>query len=188
MRIIPIRKLFLFLVFVMPVTVSAQDIAVCINNLTEADEARRRGQFEQAISLLEQCKDNSALSILDRSTAHKIIAKSYEGLQREQDAKAAIRSLLEIAPDYEPDPNLDSPSFVELVNEVRAESQAGNEVAEKPISTNAESMLAEEKRAKRKKLLLIGGGSAVAIAAAAILLSGGGDDQLPGPPFPGSGQ
>lgn len=87
--------------------------------LTEAEQDYRMGQFDQAIDRLTRCLDANALAGDDRRRAYRLIGLSYIGKDREAEAREAVRQLLAVAPGYQPDPAMDPPPFVELVEEER---------------------------------------------------------------------
>ena len=95
----------------------------CDTALADADEQYRAGYFDQVIERLSDCLDQSAFSSEERRRAYRLLGLSYIGKDREQDARAAVRSLLEVAPDYQPDPALDPPPFVQLVEEMNRSDQ-----------------------------------------------------------------
>ncbi len=180
----------------------AQDAATCISNLERAEELRLRGRFEDAIDLVNPCKDINQLSIRDRATVYDIMAKSYEGLQRQQEAIDAIKRLLELAPQFEPDPAANSRTYVQLFEQVREEQQ--NEPVPEPETVPPPAPVAPpiaqvpeadvKPRGKSRRGVLIGGAGALGVGAAVIFLVTSGEKgvdpplpptELPGPPYPG---
>ncbi len=90
----------------------------CDTALADADEQYRAGYFDDVIERLSDCLDRNAFSSEERRRAYRLLGLSYIGKDREEEARAAVRSLLEIAPDYQPDPAIDPPPFVDLVREM----------------------------------------------------------------------
>src|SRR6056297_557789 len=90
----------------------------CDAALDDAGEQYRSGYFDEAIELLTDCLEQNAFDADERRRVYRLLGLSYIGKDREQDARAAVRSLLEVAPDYQPDPALDPPPFVALVEEM----------------------------------------------------------------------
>lgn len=87
--------------------------------LTEAEQDYRMGQFDQAIDRLTRCLDSGALAGDERRRAYRLIGLSYIGKDREAEAREAVRQLLAVAPGYQPDPAMDPPPFVTMVEEER---------------------------------------------------------------------
>jgi hypothetical protein len=90
----------------------------CDTALEDASERYRSGYFDEAIERLTDCLDKNAFSSEERRRAFRLLGLSYIGKDSEQDAREAVRALLEVAPDYRPDPALDPPPFVALVEEM----------------------------------------------------------------------
>ena len=101
----------------------AQSSTNCDQEMTEANELYARGRFDEAINTIEQCLGKQGLPEEQRRAAYRIIGLSYIGKGLAGDAKESVRRLLALAPNYEPDPVLDPPDFVTLVEETRAEMQ-----------------------------------------------------------------
>jgi hypothetical protein len=107
----------------------------CDTALTEADERYRAGYFDDVIERLSDCLDQNAFSPEERRRAYRLLGLSYIGKDRELDAREAVRSLLEVAPDYQPDPALDPPPFVQLVEEMNRPRPTPSAPAAAPTST-----------------------------------------------------
>ncbi|PAP76524.1 outer membrane protein [Rubrivirga marina] len=105
----------------------------CTQALDRAQSSYQSGEFDQTIDRLTTCLEADAFSIEERRAAYRLIGLSYIGKDREADAREAVASLLEVAPNYEPDPALDPPPFVRLVSEMRrgrpAPARTGGAVA-----------------------------------------------------------
>jgi hypothetical protein len=154
----------------------AQD---CGDVLDQAKEHYTFGRFDEAIRLLSACVDEPGGDPAVLQEAYRVIGMAYVAMSKELEAKQAIRELLDLVPGYEPDPENDRPGYVDLVREVKLESNPsyvppGTEPAKKGgFLTKA----------------LIGAGAAIV---GVVLLLGGGEDQpvdntLPGPPvLPGN--
>jgi hypothetical protein len=89
--------------------------------LDQAEESYYNGDPRQSIMLVQQCLDDSLLSKDNRMRAHKIQARSYLTLEEFDLAKEAVLLLLELDPAYQPTIEEESPRFISLVNEARAE-------------------------------------------------------------------
>ena len=111
----------LLLVFLTPHLVLAQNSNDCAEELAEANEAYARGRFDQTIALLDRCLNKDGIPENERLTAYRLKGLSYIGKGLEGDARASVRLLLSLVPDYEPDPILDPPDFVSMVDEMKEE-------------------------------------------------------------------
>jgi tetratricopeptide (TPR) repeat protein len=121
-------------------TPAAAQARRCGTALADAEEHYRSGYFDRAIERLDACLDADELDAEERRQAYRLIGLSYIGKDREQEAREAIRALLEVAPDYQPDPALDPPPFVEMVAEVKRQRPATpggpQPAAQRLLSTN----------------------------------------------------
>lgn len=146
----------------------------CDDVLDQAKEHYSFGRFEEAIDLLGNCVGDPGGDPETLREAYRVIGMAYVAMSKELEAKQAIRDLLDIVPEYEPDPENDRPGYVELVREVKRENDP-DYVAP-----------GEEPEQKGGMLKWIAGG--VAAVVAVVLLGGGGDDDpapngdLPDPP------
>jgi hypothetical protein len=113
------RVLSLVLLAFLAVPVAAQN---CDTALDDAAEQYRAGYFDEAIGLLTDCLEQNAFDAEERRRVYRLLGLSYIGKDREQDARAAVRALLEVAPDYQPDPAVDPPPFVQMVEEMNREA------------------------------------------------------------------
>jgi tetratricopeptide (TPR) repeat protein len=152
--------------------------ADCDAILAEAEEAYTRGRFDRAITLIEGCLDRRDLDRATRSRAYRLIGLTYIAKDYADKAREAVRSLLKIVPDYQPDPDQDPPPYVRLVEEVRRETGAP------PPPVPAE----KKKGGGWIKKALLGTGALVAAAIVYVVSTGGGGDEtsdcpeLPDPP------
>lgn len=164
-------------------TAHAQD-ATCADLLAQADQFYERGGFDEAIARTDQCLALTSVSETERRTAYRLKGLSYIGKGLEVDARESIRRLLELVPNYEPDPVMDPPNFVDMITEMRDEMTAEEsepqevETADStppPVVSTPTTGTSRRKKGGRKWLL---GGLGVAAAGGlvAILASGGGGD------------
>ncbi|MEM1116766.1 MAG: outer membrane beta-barrel protein [Bacteroidota bacterium] len=110
----------------------------CTNALDRAERSYQAGDFDATIERLTACLDAGRFSAEERRQAHRLVGLSYIGKDREADAREAVAALLEVAPNYEPDPALDPPPFVRLVSEVRrARPRTSRPGAARVASTDA---------------------------------------------------
>ena len=151
----------------------AQD---CGDVLDQAKEHYTFGRFDEAIDLLTACVDEPGGDPAVLQEAYRVIGMAYVAMSKELEAKQAIRELLELVPGYEPDPENDRPGYVELVREVKLESDP----------SYVAPGTAPEKKGGFLTKALIGAG---AVIVGVVVLLGGGDDpvtpvdnDLPDPP------
>ncbi len=132
----------------------------CTDKLAQAEKMYTEVQPEEAIALLTGCMETNEFTEEERQRAYRLLALSYISNEQFDEARDAVRDLLEFAPDYQVDPVQDPPVFVTMIEEIR-----------RPITPPA---VAEQPKQKRgiSKWLLIGGG-AVAVGVLAAVLSGG---------------
>jgi hypothetical protein len=151
------------------------DDQICQEKLDQAEEKYYNGELEQSIELARQCLEHSSLSSETRVRAYKILARSYLNNNESDLAKKTVISLLQIDPDYIPTIEEESPRFVDLVANTRAE--------------HAQQQAAQE-AGGISPWIWIGAGGAAAAAVIVIVAGGSGDDQnkntnqsLPTPPM-----
>lgn len=95
------------------------DAQQCGTALANAERQYNNGDFDTVIQRLSNCLDQNAFTIDQRREAYRLIGLSYIGKDREAEARQAVRSLLEVAPNYQPNPEVDPPPFSRMVNEER---------------------------------------------------------------------
>lgn len=111
-----LRALLLLACFAFAAPAFAQN---CTNALQRAENSYQSGEFDNAIDRLTTCIEAGRFSDEERRQAYRLIGLSYIGKDREADARAAVAALLDVAPNYEPDPAIDPPPFVRMVSEMR---------------------------------------------------------------------
>lgn len=111
-----LRALLLLGCLAIAAPASAQN---CSNALQRAETSYQSGDFDNTIDRLTTCIEAGRFSDEERRKAYRLIGLSYIGKDREADARAAVAALLEVAPNYEPDPAVDPPPFVRMVSEMR---------------------------------------------------------------------
>jgi len=180
------------LLFTFSNSASAQDM-LCQQELGQANAMYSTGRFDEAISRIDACLEKEGLTDMERRTAYRLKGLCFIGKGIEVDAKTSVRRLMELFPNYQPDPIQDPPDFVAMVNEVRAEinrdlAAEETQVDEVPPSDEAPPVtqpsddpvqepvaeVAKKKKRGSGRFLLIGAGVA-AVAAGAVLLTSGGD-------------
>lgn len=152
----------------------------CAMELTEAEQKFYGASFDEAIAMAEYCLRQSGLPLSAQLRAHRLLAMAYQARGDMNQAKEAIRNLLQLASNYQPDPVQDPPRFVELVEQVRAEEQsAAQEPPALQPSSPGEPEASKKKKGGPTKWLLLGGGASVAVIVAAVLTRGGGNETAP---------
>ena len=151
----------------------AQESDSCDTSLAQAQEAYYAAEFETAADRLRPCTQAQTLPDSVRARMYRLLSFVYLGQNDETAARQAVGSLLDLEPDYAPDPTQDRPDFVALVEEAKKRRRARAEADED-----------EDRRWVRWTL----GAAAAALGTAAVLLLGGGDsgdgtESLP-PPQP----
>jgi hypothetical protein len=154
-------------------TLLAQEVD-CGKILTQAEEKYTDGRFDETIALLTVCLDDPNTTPDQKQQAYRLMGLTYIAKDYLSEAKTAIEKLLKIVPNYQPDPIYDPPPFINLVEEVQAETIATKAVAGEEVEDN-------------RMWYYIGGGALAATILTVVLLSGGDDDKekeepLPGPP------
>jgi tetratricopeptide (TPR) repeat protein len=163
----------------------AGESAKCARELRLADQHYRRGAFDQAISLLTQCLNKPGLAEQEKLRAYRLLGLAYIAKDYLNEARSAIRKLLDLVPDYQPDPVQDPPPFTRLVQEVK---QAKEKPAPRPAEKERlEKIIPAEKDRSTTVYWLAGGAGAVVLGVLAAVLIGGGPGEekaqpLPGPP------
>jgi tetratricopeptide (TPR) repeat protein len=159
----------------------------CSVELTEAESKYQEGQLDEAIALVRRCLDKDDITLEESERAYKLIGKAYHAKGLLAESKENLRKLLKLIPNWRPNPDIETPSFLRLADEVIKEMEA--EKAKEALPVIAEPKKEEPKveppvkKGGGKKFIFIGGAGVAAAAVAVIfLLSGGGDKQLPGPP------
>lgn len=118
-----IASLFLLLIcMAAPVKQSQAQNSSCDKEITEANDLYALGQFDQTIIIVDQCLARQGIPEEERRAAYRLKGLSYIGKGLEGDAKASVRRLLDLVPNYTPDPILDPPDFVSLIDEVKSEN------------------------------------------------------------------
>lgn len=175
------------------VVVQQQD--TCEELLAEAETKYFEGLLDETIELVNVCLNQDEITLEQREKGYKLLGKAYHAKGLLEQAKDNIRKLLELIPNWQPNPNVDTPSFQRLAEEViaeieRQEEQAEREQAEQPAE-QTEPPPSESEKGGSKALLFIAGGGAIAAGALVFALTGGGgggaNNQLPDPPpLPGN--
>jgi len=129
---------------------TAQAQEKCAESLAKARTEYENGNFDDALVLSNRCLQDDSLTRETKVMAYEMLGLIYVSKQEREQAKDAVKKLLEIDPRYEPDRGQLKSAYVELIKEVKAEL--------KP-------------RGRSKKWLFIGGGAALVAGGAVFLLS-----------------
>ena len=180
------------LVAVLPGAALAQEEVDCETVLVQAEEQYNVGQFDVVIGRINACLEQGAIPEEDLPKAHRMLSHCYLGKQLADQAREAIRKLLELAPNYQPDPIQDLPAFTELIEEMKAEMDTEEDppqlvVRQDPPETEREGappvvVPTKQKRSGGTRWLVIGGAAVAAGVLAAVLAGGGGGGNGDGPP------
>ena len=93
----------------------------CSERLDQAEESYYNGDLDQAILLARQCSEDKNVSNDIRLHAYKILARSFLIKEDMNSAKNTVLLILQINPEYQATIEEESPNFVKLVDETRAE-------------------------------------------------------------------
>jgi tetratricopeptide (TPR) repeat protein len=154
---------------VAPVYAGQQDIE-CNEKILRAEQLYIIGRFDEAITILTECFDKGGLTDDQKMRAYRLLGLSYIAKDYLEDARSAIRKLLDMVPEYMPDPVQDPPPFTKLVEEVK-------EQREEEADQDLAGLIPDSKERKNKMWLIIGGALLIGGgAAAAIMLTGKKDE------------
>lgn len=137
----------------------AQPREKCVQERAEADRQYLDGRFEEAIQLLQRCLDRETLFSNEAVDVYRLLALAYMNGDDLVQAQHAVRSLLEVVPDYEPDPIQDPPSYRAMVTVVQQEMQAQAAMLdqeeepseeERPAERQGEEVVANDQPAVRR--------------------------------------
>ncbi len=185
-------SLFCILDVVAPLAAQSQD--KCGDILKQAESKYEEGLLDETITLVNRCLDQKGLSLEESENAYKLLGKAYHAKGLLVQSKENLKKLLELIPNWRPNPDLETPSFVNLAEEVIKEMEAQKppppktepaepkKEAEKPVVPAQ-----PRKKGGSTKWFLIGGGAVAAGVAVALAGGGGGGggnggQQLPTPP------
>ena len=168
----PVRTLVavLLLTSVGIMSAHSQATSQCAEEYNQAETAYFNAEFDRAIRLLRTCLEEADLRPATQIRFYRLLGFAYIAQGNHSAARTAVERILDLDPDYAPDPETDRPDYVELVREVKADREAAT----------------QPDRGRRWLRWVLGGvGVAAAAALTAIFLGGGDtDDTLPTPPVP----
>jgi len=114
-------KSFLLLAFALVVNLYAQTQtqSACEKEFSEAEKKYYNGRFNEAINLAARCLAKEALADAEQVRGYKLIAQAYIAQDSLEQAKNAVQNLLEVSPNFNPDPDQEPPPFIKLVDELK---------------------------------------------------------------------
>lgn len=147
--------------------------------IKEAEELYTIGRFDEAIKILTEVLERKDISDDLKLRAYRLLGLSYIAKDFLEDARTAIRKLLDMVPHYMPDPVQDPPPFTRMVEEVKQKR-------DEEIDDEFISLIPEKEKSNKTMWMIIGGSAVVAGVLVAVLVSGGGNGAgthpLPEPP------
>jgi hypothetical protein len=152
----------------------------CAALLKDAEDKYFDGRFDDAVDLATRCLSRENLSDTEKLRGYRIVSLAYIAKGYQEQARDAVRKLLELAPNYEPDPDQELPQFTNLVKMVKQAIQDMQKQQPPPETKPPKEKEESGKKGGGTKWLLIGGG-AVAAGVAVLVLGGGGGNG--GPPI-----
>lgn len=154
----------------------------CATELAEAEQKFYDASFDEAIAMADRCLRQNDLPLAAQLRAHRLLAMAYQATGDMNRATEAIRTLLQLASNYQADPVQDPPRYVELVEQVRREqpSAALEPPALQQLPPPGGSETSKKKKGGAAKWLLLGGGAGVAVIVA-VVRGAGGDDKIAPP-------
>jgi hypothetical protein len=159
----------------------AQTQSSCAAKLKQAETRFDSGDFDGSIVLLEECLKVGEITQQEKIRVYELLAQNYTSKSYLEQATNAIRSLLELVPNYRPDPDQYSPAFVAQVEQVRSEMAREER---KPVPKGKPEKV--EEAGFPQTWHLIAGGAVVAGVAAYFIFKGEEEKtqvtNLPGPP------
>jgi len=158
----------------------------CTDELAQAETKYQEGLLDEAIALVNRCLDKDNLTIEESEQAYKLLGKAYHAKGLLAQSKENLRKLLKLIPNWRPNPDFETPSFLRLAQEVIQELEVEKAKEAPPVikKPTGEEPAPTVKKGGGKKFLIIGGAGAVAAGLVFAFASGGGGgaQQLPNPP------
>ncbi len=153
----------------------------CSQELNDAEQKYNTGRFDEAIESITKCLGKPGITEDEKMRAYRLLGLAYIAKDYLEDAKTAVKKLLDMVPNYQSDPVQDPPPFTRMVEEVKEQQQTQKVKPEPVIPPTPE---AQEKKGGSKKWYYIGGGVLAAGVITGIILSSGGDGNGTEPPRP----
>jgi len=152
------------------------DQSSCSEQLDQAEELYYNGDFDVAVGLVQECLKSKSVDKQVLVRAYTILSRIYLTQGNQVSAKENINHILSLNPTYNPTIEEETPSYVNLVSEVRQEVVQAQ--VDKPGAPSDSSAISP--------WVWVGLGSA-AVAIIALIASGNGDsnqDPEGGQPLP----
>ncbi len=107
----------------------------CAKEIEDARQKYFAGQFDQAIVLLDNCIKEGVLADSVMARALRYLTEAYMAKNYIKQAMESIKKLLDLVPNYEPDPVEHTPAYINIVTEAKEELEAARveEEKEEPI-------------------------------------------------------
>ena len=149
----------------------------CKEILRKANEAYVNGRFDEALILIDECLAKPDLSRDEKLNAYRLKGLVYIAEDFLNEAREAINNLLELVPNYQPDPQ-DPPPFRDILEKEKKERE--KDVQPEPTPPVSET----PKKKGISKWVWIGGGFVITAVVTYFYLfsSDNGDKELPEPP------
>lgn len=148
----------------------------CDEKIKQAEQKFYDGLFDEAITLINNCLKESSITKQERARAHELLAKVYLGKDYQEQAENAIRKLIELVPNYTPNPDKDTPTYVALVEKIKSEQPPEKE------QPKEQEKQVESKSWYQNTWVIVGAGVAVVGAVVAVLLLSKKDEKKDEPP------
>jgi len=95
----------------------------CETELAEAENKYQLGELDEVIELVNRCLDKGDVNVEELEKAYKLLGKTYHAKGLLEQAKEHLKTLLKMIPNWRPNPDLDTPSFQRLAEEVITEME-----------------------------------------------------------------
>jgi len=90
----------------------------CETAIAHAEKQYQTGQFDEVVIILERCL-REGLKTEYKIKAYRLLGLTYLAKDSPLQAKQSIKKLLQLMPDWQPDPVYDHPLFIRMVEEIR---------------------------------------------------------------------
>jgi hypothetical protein len=104
----------------------------CSKQLSEAEQKYNSGRFDEVIESITKCLEDPTITENEKKQAYRLLGLTYIAQDYLEEAKAAVKRLLNLIPNYKADTVQDPPSFANLVEEVRSEMESKEQPAPTP--------------------------------------------------------
>ncbi len=133
----------LLLPLIAPKTAQAQEPVACEDAVTTANNHFLIGRFDEAIELLEDCLRQDAFSDEEKPAVYKLLVQVFDANGLEEKVKEMLADLLELVPNYEPDPD-DAEAFKGMVEAYKQDMAQAAAQEETPVEEEEEAPPVEE--------------------------------------------